>query len=235
MRALAVILGLVLTLAVLVVGAETLTRRTVDDTVAATVSRYLVAASSDGQGFATVHAHTTGRALPALAQRRVSGISAVATDGEVAGLRVDRLDMSSGPIDLRTRQASDVRVTATLGEAALASVVATSGGVPGATVTAASPDTLRVAAPYAGADLVLDLQLSAEGGGVTGRAVAATVSGQSVDPAQVLAGPAVLLPADSLPSGLAAAGATVSGAADGTDPVVTLVLECPSGCSLNAG
>ena len=203
----------------------------IDEQVQQTVESYLRSVTSDGAGFDTVVARHLGWALPDLSRGELAQIDAVAVDGQVAGLPVQRLTLSAGPVDLVGRQAGSVEATATLGPQAVAAVVVATSGFSGATVTSLSQDSIRVSAPSQGSDILLDLQLRAEGGGVTATAVSASVAGVALDPATVVPGPLPLLPAETLPAGLLATGVEVSPGPAGAGAVVELRFGCTD-CSL---
>lgn len=225
-RALVALVGCLILLAIVALGAEIWTRKAIDERVQQTVEDYLTSASSDGLGFDTVVARHLGWALPDLYRGNLERIDAVAVEGELAGLPVQRLTLSAGPVDLAGRQAGSVQATATLGPQAVASVVASSGGLSGAAVTMLTADTIRVTAPAQGMELVVDLRVAAEGGGVVATAVSATAGGVALDPATVVPQPLPLLPVSSLPAGLLATGVEVSSGPGGVGAAVELRFGC---------
>ncbi len=232
MRAFLAFLACVVLLAAVVGGAEIVARRALDDRVQATAVTVLKQASSDGRGFATVTADHSGWALPDIGRGTLTGIDAVAADGELGGLRVDRLTLTAGPIHLDTREADSVQVVATLGPQAVIDVVETSGGLSGATVAVLAADTIRVSAILQGSAVVIDLRLAAEGGGIVALPVSATANGQPLDPASMLPPRLELLPAASLPGAVLATGVEASSGPGGQGAVVDLRFDCNSGCGV---
>jgi hypothetical protein len=223
-----------LILALLVVGlgagAEIVARRTVDDRLTTEV-RAALASQSRG-GFASVTADEQGWALPDVARGRLSQVDVTALDGTVAGLPVQRLQLSA--TDLRFADLSAGRVTATAtvdGAQALQTLADQFPGPLTGQIEVLGPDSVRLGATAAGQPATVDVRLRPDGtGGLVAEVVAAQVAGTTVDPAQVGLTGAGLIDGSELPVGLQVTSVTVRQSGGGA--AVDVGMQCTAACGL---
>ncbi len=233
MRRLLIAICLVLAVSAAVVWGEYAARRYLDEQAQRQIAGYLIQASGDGAGFADVRADVRGSALPELARGRLGGIDATSGSGLLAGVVLDSLTLSTGVVDLSTRRADGVRVTATIGAPQVTAIAEQNGGLTGAALTATAPDRLVARGQTDGQDVVVDLVVRVQDGAVVADAVALTVAGVAVDPAMVVQTPLLLLAAEAVPAGLSVT--AVRATPEGSGAGVAVDLECPAECDLAAG
>jgi hypothetical protein len=231
-----VALVLLAVLAALCVAGEVAARRLLDGVVEDAVAAGLRRASTDGTGFATVDAGEQGWAAPDLLRGRLSGVEAEAVDGDIDGLPLERVVLRTGEVDLGGRTADDVVVTASMDGARLLRLAGRLLGeeLAGGAVSAVADDTVRFTGGLSGGAVTADVRVAAAAdGGLVAEPVAATVDGRPLDPAALVPSGPVHVERARLPAGTAVTEVRVSEDAGGAR--VEVVLECPSGCALEAG
>lgn len=229
MRILVVIGAVVGLLVILAAGAEVGARALVDSRVTSAVADGLRESSADGTGFADVDGEAYGWGLPVLLGGPLDGTRATARDGDIGGVPIQSLDMSTGPFDLDTGGTSDLVVTAVIdreGVVALANQ-ATGLDLGAAEVTRGEGDTVDIGLPIAGAAVSIELEVV--DGALMGGIGSASLLGSQIN-SDLLASSETLVDPAELPPGLEVTDVEVRDGTEGAEIVVTL--SCTSDCRL---